>query len=209
MSIAIIDYGVGNVKSLHNAFSKINVNTVVTRDESIIKNSAALVLPGVGGYPFAMSRLEDCGLSQLINDHSKNNKPILGICLGMQLLFSSSEEFRYTKGLDIIKGNVKSFKDFPSFSSTVPNIGWSKITALNHALSPRLFKGIEDQYFYFVHSYCCSPSNPQSSVLSTTNYEETTFCSAASDKMTVGVQFHPEKSGEAGLSLIENFCDLI
>lgn len=209
MTIAIIDYGVGNVKSLHNAFSKINVTSIVTKDEGIIQNSSALVLPGVGGYPFAMSRLNDCGISQLIKNHSESNRPVLGICLGMQLLFSSSDEFEYTEGLDIIKGDVSSFKSRPDFSSTVPHIGWNKAIPFDHSLSKKLFKGIEDQYFYFVHSYFCSPACPESAVLSTTNYEKTSFCSAACDKLTIGLQFHPEKSGDAGLCLLKNFCNLL
>lgn len=189
--IAIVDYGAGNIASVRNVLDKLGVTSVVTSDPKIWNNSEGIVFPGVGSFGSAMKRLGQ--IDSLVNVIQE--KPFLGICLGMQLLFEKSEESFGVPGLSILKGSVKKFKcDLP-----VPHIGWNKVMVSN---SP-LFNGISDFYAYFVHSYYCDP-NDKKLVVGSTIYGRK-FPSAISKGNIYLTQFHPEKSGEFGLCILRNF----
>lgn len=194
--IAIVDYGLGNLANVKNAFDKIGVSSMITSDKDAIQRAPGVVFPGVGAAQAGMERLRQSGLDKTIIDVARANKPVLGICLGMQLLLDTSEEGD-TKCLGIIQGSVKKFQT----TLKIPQIGWNNVAAS----SSKLFSGITTgSYFYFVHSYYCVPKKADV-VFGTSDYD-IRFCSALNDKNIYGVQFHPEKSGEAGLKLLHNFA---
>jgi len=204
--IVIIDYGMGNLKSVENAFTKVGYKTVITDDLNQIKKASALVLPGVGAFRDAIKSLGakkiDKELSEAIR---REGKPFLGICLGMQLLFAFSEEGGLFKGLNIIPGRVK------RFSSLVkcPHLGWNKIKFthnLNYNMNPIFRDILDESYFYFVHSYYCEADN-QKIIYSTTDYGSAFPSSIWKDNL-FGVQFHPEKSSTSGLKILKNFGEL-
>jgi len=203
--IVIIDYGMGNLKSVENAFAKVGYKTVITDDLNQIKKASALVLPGVGAFRDAIKSLRAKKIDEELIEAIRKNKPFLGICLGMQLLFTFSEEGGLFKGLDIILGRVKRF---PSLVKS-PHLGWNKIKFthnLNYNMNP-IFRDIPDEsYFYFVHSYFCEPDN-QEAVCSTTDYG-LIFPSSIWKENLFGVQFHPEKSSTLGLKILKNFGEL-
>lgn len=205
--VVIVDYGLGNLFSIHNACKKIGLETNITSDEYDIKNSDAVILPGVGAFNVAMSNLKNKNLIDVINYQFKSNKPILGICLGMQLFFDKSEEFGIHEGLGIIKGKVNKFPLLVNEKQTnVPNIGWSKLNLVNES---RILNSInQDEYMYFVHSFYVEPDQPEI-VISNTMNNGFEFCSAIEYNNVFGLQFHPEKSGEAGLRIFNNFKELI
>lgn len=195
--IVIIDYGLGNLASVKNALDKINIPSIISNDPTIIRNSKGIILPGVGAAPDGMKNLKAKGLDKLIKEEVMKGKPFLGICLGMQLLFDFSEEGN-TKCLGIIPGRVKLF----NVNLKVPQIGWNNVLGKGE-----LFKDIpNNSYFYFVHSYYCNPADP-SIISGETNYG-IAFCSMLQDKNIYATQFHPEKSGDAGLKLLKNFIDI-
>ena len=196
--LAIIDYGVGNIQSVINAFEHITDEIVVTGDEKIIKDASHIVLPGVGAFGKCMENLENSGLIPLIFREIEKGKPIMGICLGMQLLLTQSEEMGFFKGLDIIKGNVVKFKDGVD---KIPQIGWNNI----HIKKPTLFENVPDKsMFYFVHSYYVKPENDKV-VACETEYNGIKYCSAIEYENIFATQFHPEKSGDIGLNVLRNF----
>lgn len=196
--IAIIDYGVGNLKSIKKALEIFEAEASITNDKSFVEEAHAVVLPGVGAFPDAISEIKKTGIEKAIKE-----KPALGICLGMQLFFSKSYEIRETEGLNLIKGEVLKLPN----SVKVPHIGWNRIKIKNK--KTRLLKGIKDnEFFYFVHSYYCK--------LDESEEIEKAGCSYGIDLPAVvekenlfGVQFHPEKSGKAGLKMIKNFVENI
>lgn len=194
--IVIIDYGLGNLRSVKNALTKIGVRSVISSSIAEITKASGLILPGVGAAGEGMKNLKSRQLDKIITQETKKGKPILGICLGMQLLMNKSEE-NNTECLGVVNGTVKKF----TVQLKVPQIGWN---AVQFEAGNPLFKNIlQDSYFYFVHSYYCIPEK-QKLVIGKTNYE-TNFCSALQRKNIYGVQFHPEKSGRDGLQLLENF----
>lgn len=198
--ITIIDYGLGNLTSVANALNQLSIPYRISDKSEDIQSSSALIFPGVGAAGEGMKNLKGRRLDQVIIDQVANGKPLLGICLGMQLLFSSSDEGN-VGCLNIIKGKVKKFET----KLKVPQIGWNQVNAGSKS---KLLKGIGDEnYFYFVHSYYCEPEDKQV-ITGTTNYDQT-FCSVLEANNVFGVQFHPEKSGEAGLQLLQNFKDFI
>jgi len=203
--IVIIDYGMGNLKSVENAFTKVGYKTVITDDLNQIKKASALVLPGVGAFRDAIKFLRAKKIDKELIKAIKAGKPFLGICLGMQLLFSFSEEGGFFDGLNIISGKVRRFSD----SVKCPHLGWNKIkftSNSNHNKNP-IFRDIPDEsYFYFVHSYFCEPDN-QEIICSTTDYG-LVFPSSIRERNLFGVQFHPEKSGALGLKILKNFGEL-
>jgi len=203
--IATIDYGMGNLKSVQNAFAAVGYKTVITDDPNQIKKASALVLPGVGAFRDAIKSLRAKKIDEELIEAIREGKPFLGICLGMQLLFAFSEEGGLFKGLNIIPGRVK------RFSSLVkcPHLGWNKIKFthnLNYNMNP-IFRDIPDEsYFYFVHSYYCEADN-QKIIYSTTDYGSVFSSSIWKDNL-FGVQFHPEKSSTSGLKILKNFGEL-
>ena len=197
--IIIIDYGLGNLGSVKNALNKLGVDSIISNSIKVITAGSGLILPGVGSASEGMKNLRKSGLDKLIIKQVKNKKPILGICLGMQLLFSSSEEGN-TRCLNVIEGKVKKFNN----KLKVPQIGWNQVKQK----PSKLFLSIKDKsYFYFVHSYYCQASE-EKIIRGSTDYG-INFTSVIEDKNIFGVQFHPEKSGENGLKLLKNFVDIV
>lgn len=202
--IAIVDYNMGNLASVQNAFAKLGCETVVESDPSKFKDYDKLILPGVGAFGDAMEHLRDRDMIKPLQDYAKSGRYMLGICLGMQLLFDSSEEFGEHEGLGIIKGHVKAF-DTSKFSEPlkVPHMGWNRMFTKEHPL----FKNLdEEHYLYFVHTYhviCDSEED----VIGRTDYGYE-FTSAVANKNVFGIQPHPEKSHENGLHILENFINL-
>lgn len=197
--LAIIDYGMGNLRSVEKAFLYLGSNAFITNNEKKIKLADKLVLPGVGAFAKAVENLKKCNLFNLIKDEVTQGKPLLGICLGLQLLFSKSYEFGETAGLDLIKGEVKKF----NIKLKVPHLGWNQIKIKNK--KSKIFKDIaDDSFFYFVHSYYVSPQDKKITA-ATTDYE-TCFVSAIEYKNIFATQFHPEKSQENGLQILKNFA---
>ncbi|RLG54271.1 MAG: imidazole glycerol phosphate synthase subunit HisH [Candidatus Hydrothermarchaeota archaeon] len=194
--IVIVDYGMGNLRSITKAMEHCGARVEVTRNAEKIKESQALVLPGVGAFKDAIKEL-----SPLANIIKKYDKPLLGICLGMQLFFTESEEGGLFKGLDLIKGRVVRLPD----EVKIPHMGWNDIEIKGKS---RLLKGIKSgEYFYFVHSYFVVPENNET-IKATTNYG--VEIPAVIEKENIfATQFHPEKSGEAGLRILRNFVEMV
>lgn len=197
--IAIIDYGMGNLRSVSKAFEAVGHQAVVTRDPNVIGNASHVVLPGVGAFGDCMANLERYDLIEPVRSTIRSGKPFLGICLGLQVLFSESEEFGFHTGLDIIKGKVKRFAIDQGLK--VPHMGWNEVS---YRRACPLFEGIVDgSHWYFVHSYYVDPAD-QAVVAATTTYG-TPFVSAIWKDNVMACQFHPEKSQAVGLRLIKNF----
>lgn len=197
--IAIIDYGMGNLRSIQKGLELVGGKTVITSDPKVIENSDALVLPGVGAFEDATKNIKK--LRKSILESVKNQKPILGICLGLQLLFTESEEGGPFKGLDLIKGRVVKL---PS-KVKIPQIGWNQIKIIkNNRLTKRIKNG---SFVYFVHSYVPIPDDEEVIVAKTDYGLE--FPSIVSKNNIFGTQFHPEKSGDVGLNILKNFVELI
>ena len=197
--IAIVDYGMGNLRSVTNAFRKLGGDATITRDIETIKNSRAVVLPGVGAFGKCIENLKKFGLFDAVKELVMNDKRYLGICLGMQVLFESSEEAPGTEGMGIIKGDVPRFKG----NTKVPHMGWNSIEIQRE--NP-IFNGINGgDFFYFVHSYYCRPAED---VTATKTHYGVEFTSSVQKGNLFACQFHPEKSQMVGLRLIQNFIDM-
>ena len=200
--IAILDYDAGNIKSVEKAFKILGEDTVLTRDFSVIKRADRVVLPGVGSFAAAMENLKKYELDKAIHEFVESGKPFLGICLGLQLLFESSEESIGVEGLGILDGKVIRIPDGPGIK--VPHIGWNSLDFPNKG---RLFEGIDEGSFvYFVHSYYFEAADP-SIVTATTEYGAHIHASVEKDNV-FACQFHPEKSSTVGLKILENFAKL-
>ena len=204
--IAISDYGVGNLFSLSSSFKSIGADTVVTGDPEIIKKAEKLILPGVGAFRDAAEKLRASGLDKVINEETKKGKPLLGICLGMQMLFEKSFEYGEYEGLGLIPGSVVPMKPVISSDLKVPHIGWNGLIFPENKPKSKLFKYLnEGDHMYFVHSYYATDCGDF--VSSKTEYGALLTASAEKDNV-YGVQFHPEKSGEKGLSILKAFCEM-
>ncbi|QPJ66594.1 MAG: imidazole glycerol phosphate synthase subunit HisH [Candidatus Nitrohelix vancouverensis] len=207
--IAVIDYGMGNLRSVQKALEAVGATAIVTRDPSEILGAQSAVLPGVGAFKDCMDNLEKYGLSEIPKKFIQTGKPFLGICLGLQLLFSQSEEFGTVSGLDIFPGNTRRFKFDEATQSgdekmKVPHMGWNTV---QFKKNDPLFEGIpNDSYFYFVHSYYVAPEN--SDVVSGITPYGGDFVSAVFHENIHAFQFHPEKSQQQGLALLKNFSKL-
>ena len=198
--IAIIDYGAGNTFNVQKAFDFLGVETVLTSDPKVIDQSSALVLPGVGAFKAAMDNLQAAGLVDIIKTTVANGKPLLGICLGMQMLFEYSEEYGQTTGLGLIPGKVVAI---PDGDLLVPQMGWNQ-QILHKPTS--VFNEVGNQYTYFVHSYYAQ-TDPQY-ITSTVYYCVKVTAIVESDKI-IGMQFHNEKSGQVGLRLLKDFVEKV
>jgi len=197
--IAIIDYGVGNLRSVEKALTAVGADAKVTHDPALIRNADRLVLPGVGAFGECAARLRDSGMDDLVLEAAEQARPILGLCVGLQLMFDEGHEFGIHRGLGLMPGRVVRF---PEGGPRVPQIGWNQI---ERARDDRLLAGIDDgTYFYFVHSYYVDADDSRD-VIGTTEYgiQYPSICGRGS---VCGVQFHPEKSQDAGLKLLANFA---
>jgi len=202
--IAIVDYNMGNLASVKNAFAKLGKDTFIESDPLKFKDYDKLILPGVGAFGDAMEHLKERDMVDAIKEFAASGKPILGICLGMQLLFESSEEFGKHEGLGLIKGSVKAF-DEAKFSEPlkVPHMGWNRMFTKEHPL----FVGLDDEhYLYFVHTYHVNCTD-ENDIIGTTEYGYK-FTSAVAHDNVFGIQPHPEKSHKNGLHILENFINL-
>ena len=199
----IIVYGVGNLFSLKSSFAHIGEDAVVSNDIETIKNAQRLILPGVGAFGDAAKLLREHGMDEVLRAEVKKGKPVLGICLGMQMLFTKSFEYGEHSGLDLIKGSVVPMQPLLPSELKVPHIGWNE---LDLPKENALFKYInEKDRVYFVHSFFATDCDE--SVIATTEYGITLTAAVAKDNV-LGTQFHPEKSGNVGLNILRGFCEI-
>lgn len=208
MKIAIIDYDIGNVKSIMNALRKIGIKPVLTNNRQVIIGSDGLILPGVGAFSQGMKNLEKYGLVETIHDFVNTKKPFLGICLGMQMLMEESEEFGITKGLGLIEGKVIKLPLQNHNYNKLPHISWNELFKNKVTWENTILNKVPEQAdVYFVHSFVASPVNKED-ILSITEYSDYKFCSSVKKENVYGCQFHPEKSAEIGLKILLNFVNL-
>ncbi len=200
--IAIIDYGMGNLRSVEKGFQKVGVDVTVTNRPEVVEKAEGVVLPGVGAFRDCMQELTNLKLIDTVSDFIKKGKPYLGICLGLQILFSESEEFGTCKGLGILKGKVVRFKNG---GLKIPQMGWNELNIKQE--SPLLSDIPDKSYFYFVHSYYVAPED-DSITLTSTDYGVEFVSSVCRDNI-FAVQFHPEKSQSLGLKMLENFGKIV
>ena len=202
--IAIVDYGVGNLYSLHSSFKFIGADVTVTSDEEVIRRADKIILPGVGAFEDAARKLRESGLDRVICEEARSGKPLMGICLGMQMLFERSFEFGEHEGLGLIKGSVRPISDVIPKELKIPHIGWNPLNFGKTKNS--IFKYInEGDCVYFVHSFY--GADCEESVIATAEYGAP-LTAAVADGNVYGMQFHPEKSGEVGLSILKAFCEI-
>ncbi|HEU4714785.1 MAG TPA: imidazole glycerol phosphate synthase subunit HisH [Pyrinomonadaceae bacterium] len=195
--VAIIDYGVGNLRSVEKAFAAMGCEAVVSADEKVLREAERLVLPGVGAFASCMKRLQAHGFDSLVRERAASGTPLLGICVGMQMLFDVSEEFGTTDGLGLLRGRVRRFET----DLVVPQVGWNRI---HQKQQHGLFAGVTDDSFcYFVHSFYCEPASNEV-VIGETDYDGP-YASVVASGNICGVQFHPEKSQQVGLRMLKNF----
>ncbi len=200
--IAVIDYGMGNIRSVSKALEAVGAQIKITQNSEDIKNARALVLPGVGAFRDCIENLSELGVLQTIKEEIFNGKPYLGICLGMQILFSESEEFGFCKGLEIFKGRVVRFKLPKEYK--IPHMGWNTV---KFKKKNKIVESIPDKsYFYFVHSYYVVPED-EKIIAGVTDYG-IDFTSMIVYENIFATQFHPEKSQKTGLKLLRNFVEL-
>lgn len=201
--IAIIDYGVGNLFSLKSSFAAIGQEAVVTSDPAVIASADRLILPGVGAFGDAAQKLRDTGMAEVVKEQAALGKPMMGICLGMQLLFDKSCEYGEHEGLGLIHGNIRPISEVIERGLKIPHIGWN---ALNFKKPSKLFKYIsEGDCVYFVHSYYAADC--AESATATAEYSAELTASVENGNV-YGCQFHPEKSGDAGLNILRAFCEI-
>ena len=201
--IVIVDYGVGNLFSLKSSFKAIGVEAIVSGDENVIRSADKIILPGVGAFGDASDKLFNTGLAQVVIDQAKKGKPLLGICLGMQLLLERGFEYGEHKGLGLINGSIRPISDVIPKDYKIPHIGWNALN-IKDAKNP-LFKYIKDgDFVYFVHSFYGAECD---SVVATSEYGAPLTAVVAKNNV-YGCQFHPEKSGEVGLNILKAFSEL-
>ena len=200
--IAVIDYGVGNLFSLTSSLAAIGAESVVTGDPEVIRKADKIILPGVGAFEDAKRKLSESGLDKVVIDEAKKGKKLLGICLGMQMLFEESFEYGRHEGLGLLRGSVVAMQGRIPSDLMIPHIGWN---ALHITAEHPIFKYVkENDHVYFVHSYYAT--NCEDSLLASAEYGLEITAAVAKDNVT-GTQFHPEKSGEVGLSILKAFCE--
>lgn len=195
--VAIIDYGVGNLRSVEKAFAATGCDAIVSGDEEILRAAQRLVLPGVGAFGACMRALKERGFDRLVREKVSEGTPLLGVCVGMQMLFEESDEFGSTPGLGLLKGSVSRFGN----ELVVPQVGWNRIHQNREHV---LFDGVADGAFcYFVHSFYCRPDDEEV-IAGETEYGQR-YASVVARENICGVQFHPEKSQDVGLRMLRNF----
>lgn len=202
--VAIIDYGVGNLFSLKSSFAFIGEDAVVTSDEEVLRRADRLILPGVGAFGDAAAKLRESGLDKVLIEEAAKGKPVMGICLGMQMLLDVSFEYGEHKGLGLISGEIRPIADVIPENLPIPQIGWNALRFKGE--KHPIFKYINDgDFVYFVHSYY--GANCSESVIADTEYGAYLTAAVASGNVC-GCQFHPEKSGKVGLSILKAFCEI-
>lgn len=203
--IAIVDYGMGNIRSVEKGFIKVGADVKITSDPKVLADAKGIVLPGVGAFRDCMKNLDNLKLLDSIVKEIQKGKPYLGICLGLQILFTESEEFGTCKGLDVFKGRVVKFKFDAGSDLKIPHMGWNTVRFVK---KPPIFDGIQDNsYFYFVHSYYVAPED-KDIVAGTTDYG-IEFTSMVWRNNIFATQFHPEKSQELGLKILKGFKEFV
>lgn len=204
--IVIIDYGMGNMKSVKNALDYLNLENKISSNSKDIRKADAMILPGVGAFTDAIQTIEQLKLDVVIKEEVRKKKYLLGICLGMQLLFDESYENGYTKGLGLVKGKIIKMQEDRNRNIKIPHIGWN---SLSYNKRDSLFKGIEENnYVYYVHSYYASGYNNEN-LIAYSEYGDNKIPGVVRDNNVIGIQFHPEKSGGIGLNILKNFGELI
>ncbi|MCY6960501.1 imidazole glycerol phosphate synthase subunit HisH [Clostridium brassicae] len=199
--IAIVDYGMGNLKSVQNALNAVNIQSTITSNNEVILNCKGIILPGVGAFPEAINHIEELKLDKTLKEAVSKGIPLLGICLGMQLLFEEGDEIMLSKGLGFLKGRIEEIKG----NVKVPHMGWN---SLKIEKKSNLLKGIkEGDYVYFVHSYYAVVE--EDGILNSYVDYEVKVPGVVSKKNVYGIQFHPEKSGDIGLKILKNFGEMI
>lgn len=210
--VGIVNYGVGNLRSVANAVSHVGSEVVVSSDPTVLGDCSHLVLPGVGSFPHGISALAERNLDNFLRDYVESDRPCLGICLGMQLLMEYSTEFTKTAGLGFLPGSVEHLGSLALGSEgtvRLPNVGWLslKLINTNEPMAARMFSNsMPEDKFYFVHSFAIGPDC--TSAIAQSDYCGISFTSAVANGKLVGTQFHPEKSGESGLKLLRNFINV-
>ncbi|MCD8373454.1 MAG: imidazole glycerol phosphate synthase subunit HisH [Clostridia bacterium] len=202
--IAIIDYGVGNLYSLSSSLKYLGIENAVTADKNKIEDASGVILPGVGAFADAMAKLQNTGLAPVLENQAKSGKPLLGICLGMQMLFSKSFEYGEHKGLGFIPGIVAPLSADLKRGAKVPHIGWNSLEFYKPSAIYKYINGGE--YVYFVHSYYAKGC--ESDVTAAAMYEGVKITASVGKDNVFGVQYHPEKSGAAGLKILKAFCEI-
>lgn len=207
--ITIVDYGLGNLHNLRHTLDHLKIQSEISNKFNKILNAERIILPGVGAFAAGMQGLKNNGLIEILDDFVASGKPVLGICLGMQLLMKSSTEYGNHKGLGYVDGKVLPFNPFHKnkIKFKVPQIGWNKITLKTKAKNQLFNHHKKEPYFYFIHSYFINVENENNSIAST-KYAEIKYCSALNKKNIYGVQFHPELSGVVGLQVLKNFSQI-
>lgn len=199
--VAIIDYGMGNLHSAGKAFARLGAEVSIAEDRAALARASHIVLPGVGAFPDAIARLEETGLAEAAIEAARSGRPFLGVCLGMQLLFARSAEGGESRGLGILPGSIDRMD---AASEKIPHMGWNEVADRRDC---PLLQGLSGRSFYFVHSYCAQDAEADYAAGVTTYGKP--FASVVWDgKLCFGTQFHPEKSGDAGRKLLENFLGL-
>ena len=202
--IVIIDYGMGNLKSVRNALNYLGIENKISADPNEIKKADALILPGVGAFPDAMETIERLGLDKIIKEETQKGKYLLGICLGMQLLFEKGYEGLEKNGLGLLKGSIVKMKDDKERNIKIPHIGWNN---LNYNKKDALFNDIDEgKYVYYVHSYFAQGYNDDD-LVAYSEYGENKIPGLVRCENVIGAQFHPEKSGDTGLRLLKAFVE--
>ena len=210
--IAIADYGVGNIFSLKRSLEYIGVESVLTEDPEVFRKAEKLILPGVGAFPDAIKKLEETGFAGTIKEEAKTGKPLLGICLGMQLLLDESHEYGNHLGLGLVPGKVVDMKarlmeeGLEGLNLKIPQMGWNSLMFPKDKVKSKLFQDIQEgDHVYFVHSFAAEVKPEY--LIAYTEYGYSVTAAVQKDNI-MGVQFHPEKSGDIGLKILENFCKL-
>lgn len=199
--IAIVDYGMGNLRSVENALDFLGIESIITSDKETIFNSDGIILPGVGAFPDAIDNIKEAGLDKVLKDAVNKGKPLLGICLGMQLLFEESDEVKLSKGLGFLKGRIEKL----NIDLKVPHMGWN---SLNMEKESPILNGIKKgSHVYFVHSYYAVTG--EEGILNAYADYGVKVPGVVSKGNVYGIQFHPEKSGEVGLRMLKNFGEMI
>ena len=201
--IAIVDYGVGNLFSIRSSFGFIGADVTVTGDAAVIRSAEKIILPGVGAFGDAAEKLRDCGLDGVLREEAGRGKPLLGICLGMQLLFDRSFEYGEHEGLGLIRGSVVPMEGAIPKGLKIPQMGWNALSIKRESLLLRYVR--EGDCVYFVHSYYAAECDE--AVIATTEYGLNITAAVAKDNV-FGCQFHPEKSGNVGLGILRAFCEM-